>query len=50
LYAAILAAVIKQRLAGADVHAFDFADKQGVIAGRIFRGHIAGEMSEGIMD
>ena len=50
LQAAILAAVIEQRLAGADVHAFDFADKQGVIAGRIFRGNIAGEMSEGVMD
>ena len=50
LQAAILAAVIEQRLAGADVHAFDFADKQGVIAGGIFRGNTAGEMSEGVMD
>jgi hypothetical protein len=50
LQAAVLAAVIKQGLAGADVHAFDFADKQGVIAGRIFRGNIASEVSEGIMD
>ena len=42
--------MVEQRLAGADVHAFDFADEQGVIARRIFRGNIAGEMSEGVMD
>jgi hypothetical protein len=50
LQAAILAAVIEQRFAGADVHAFDFADKQGVIARGIFCDNIASEMSEGVVD
>jgi hypothetical protein len=45
-----LAAVVEQRLARGEVHAFDFSDKQGVIARGIFGDDIAGEMSEGVLN
>ena len=45
-----MAAVVEERLAGSEVHAFDFADEQGVIAGGIFRDDVAGEMRESVVD
>jgi len=42
-----LAAVEEQRVAVVAIHAFYFAEEDGVIAGRVFGDYVAGEFGEG---
>ena len=47
--AAVLASVIKERLAIAAIHIFDFADKYGVVTGGMFGDDFTGEVGERIV-
>jgi len=45
--AAVLAAVEEQRITVVAFHAFDFAEEDGVITGRVLADYVAGEFGEG---
>jgi len=45
-----LAAVEEQRIALVEVHAFDFAEEDGVIAGGVIGGYVAGEFGESAIE
>ena len=46
---AVLAAMIEERLACAAIHAFDFADEDGVVAGGMFGDDFTREVSERVV-
>ena len=48
--AAVLAAVEEEGFAVVTFHTFDFAEKDGVIAGGVFGDDVAGEFSEGAVE
>jgi hypothetical protein len=50
LEAAVLATVVEERFAIAQIEGFHFTDEDGVVAGRVLRDHVAGEMSQGVFE